>query len=92
VPVARVSGEVDSSNADALEPTLIELAPGPLIVDLSEVAFLASAGLRLLFGLANKCVRIAVVAPREAPFRRALDVAELARVARIVDSLGDSSA
>src|SRR6185436_4544595 len=35
VTVARLSGEIDGSNADALEPTLLELAPGPLIVDLT---------------------------------------------------------
>jgi anti-anti-sigma factor len=86
VPVARLSGEVDGSNTDALEPALLKLAPGPLIVDLSAVGFLASAGLRVLFGLANKCVRIAVVAPRDAPFRRALDVAELSTVAFVADS------
>jgi hypothetical protein len=40
----------------------------------------------VLFGLANKCVRIAVVAPAEAPFRRALDVAELSKVAVVADS------
>ncbi len=36
IPVARLSGEVDGSNADALEPALLELAPGPVIVDLSQ--------------------------------------------------------
>jgi anti-anti-sigma factor len=86
VPIALLSGEIDGANADALESTLLELAPGPLIVDLSELAFLASAGLRVLFGLANKCVRIAVVAPAAAPFRRALDVAELSTVAFVADS------
>jgi hypothetical protein len=37
--------------------------------------------LRVLFALANRCVRIAVVAPVDAPFRRALLVAELGRLA-----------
>jgi anti-anti-sigma factor len=86
VPVARLRGEVDGFNADAIEAELLELAPGPLIVDLSDLAFLASAGLRVLFGLANRCVRLAVVAPAGAPFRRALDVAELSTVAFVADS------
>jgi anti-anti-sigma factor len=81
VPIARLTGEVDGSNAQTIEPALLELAPGPVIVDLSELAFLASAGLRVLFALANRCVRIAVVAPVDAPFRRALLVAELGRLA-----------
>jgi anti-anti-sigma factor len=90
VPVARLRGEVDGSNADAIEPALMALAPGPAIVDLSGLAFLASAGVRVLFGLANRCVRIAVVAPVDAPFRRALEVAELARVAFVADTTRDA--
>jgi anti-anti-sigma factor len=90
IPVARLSGEIDAANADALEPALLALAPGPLIVDLSGLAFLASAGLRVLFALANKCVRIAVVAPVEAPFRRALDVAALSTVAFVADSADEA--
>ena len=58
----------------------------PVIVDLSELTFLASAGLRVLFGLANRCARLAVVAPAGAPFRRALDVAELSTVAFVAGS------
>jgi anti-anti-sigma factor len=87
VPVARISGEIDRSNAAEVEPVLFELAPGPAVVDLSDVAFMSSAGLQILFGLANRCVRLAVVAPPGAAFRRALEVAELGRVAQIVDSL-----
>jgi anti-anti-sigma factor len=86
IPVARLTGELDGFNADAIEPALLALAPGPLIVDLSELAFLSSAGLRVLFGLANRCVRLAVIAPVGAPFRRALDVAELSTVAFVADS------
>ena len=55
VIVARLVGEVDLSNVDAVERTVV----GPitdetrcLIVDLSETAYLDSAGVRLLFDLA----------------------------------------
>ncbi|HET6551107.1 MAG TPA: SpoIIE family protein phosphatase, partial [Solirubrobacter sp.] len=92
VPIARRSGVIDRANAPALEPRLLELAPGPVIVDLSGVSFLGSSGLQVLFALAQRCARLTVVAPRGAPYRRALDVAELARVARVVDTLGDSGA
>ena len=47
----------------------------------------SSAGLAVLFALAKRCVRIAVVAPAGAPFRRALEVAELVRVAHVADSV-----
>lgn len=87
VPIARLSGEIDRSNAGEIEPELLRLAPGPVIVDLSGLAFLSSAGLAVLFGLAKRCPRIAIVAPPAAPFRRALDVADLARVALLSDSV-----
>ena len=86
IPIARLTGEIDGFNVDAIESELLALTPGPLIVDLSGLAFLASAGLRVLFGLANRCVRLAVIAPVHAPFRRALDVAELSTVAFIADT------
>jgi anti-anti-sigma regulatory factor len=71
-----------------VESLLAELAPGPSIVDLSELAFLGSAGLQVLFSLANRCVRLALVAPPRCAFRRAMEVAELGRVAHLSDSLG----
>ena len=88
VPVARITGEIDRANAAEVEPLLAELAPGPAIVDLSGLAFLGSAGLQVLFSLANRCVRLAVVAPPRSAFRRAMEVAELGRVAHLSDSLG----
>ena len=87
VPVARLSGEIDRANADQVAPLLLALAPGPVVVDLSGLAFFGSAGLQVLFGLANQCGRLAVVAPPGAPFRRALEIAELGRVAHVADSL-----
>jgi anti-anti-sigma factor len=86
VPVARVTGEIDTSNADAIERALLALAPGPAIVDLSAVAFLSSAGVRALFALARRCTELEILAPPRAPFRRALDVCGLGRVARIADA------
>ncbi len=88
VPVARITGEIDRANAGHVEPLLAELAPGPAIVDLSGLAFLGSAGLQVLFSLANRCVRLALVAPPRSAFRRAMEVAELGRVAHLSDTLG----
>lgn len=88
--VARITGEIDRSNAAEAERLLGELAPGPAIVDLSGLAFLGSAGVQVLFALAHRCARLAVVVPREAAFRRALEVAGLSRVARLADSLDDA--
>ena len=88
VPVARITGEIDRANAAQVEPLLAELAPGPAVVDLSGLAFLGSAGLQVLFSLANRCMRLAVVAPPQSAYRRAMEVAELGRVAHLSDSLG----
>jgi anti-anti-sigma factor len=86
VRVAVLRGEIDRSNADAIAPELLVLAPGPLIVDLSPLAYLGSAGLQVLFSVAQAGA-LAVVAPVNAPYRRALEVAELGRVALIADTL-----
>lgn len=55
VVVARLVGEVDLSNVDAVERTVVDSITEEthwLIVDLSETVYLDSAGVRLLFDLA----------------------------------------
>ena len=81
VPVAHVFGEVDLSNARlirrAIELGSTNQEPG-LIVDLSEVRFLDSSGIHMLFDLARRCAErqqsFAVVVPPESPVRRSLDL------------------
>jgi anti-anti-sigma factor len=85
VALAVLHGEIDRSNAEQVAPELLVLAPGPVVVDLSGLAFLGSAGLQVLFTLAQQGA-LAVVAPPTAPYRRALEVAELGRVALIADT------
>ena len=85
VALAVLHGEVDRSNAERIAPELLALAPGPVVVDLSGLAFLGSAGLQVLFSLAQQGA-LAVVAPPNAPYRRAIEVAELGRVALIADT------
>jgi anti-sigma B factor antagonist len=55
VPVLTVSGEIDMSNAGVFATALAEAVGGhgPLIVDLSAVEYLDSAGLAALFGQAE---------------------------------------
>lgn len=56
VPVARVDGEIDLSNADdvrgRIQGVMDEDAPG-LVLDLSGVRYLDSTGIRLVFDLAR---------------------------------------
>jgi anti-anti-sigma factor len=84
--VARLTGEIDELSVHAVETSLAELGAEPVVVDLSEIAFIGSAGVRLLFALAERVPRLVLVAPADAPFRRALEVAELGRVAELVET------
>jgi anti-sigma B factor antagonist len=57
VPVVTVSGDLDMSNADALEATVASIAAGHperLIFDLSGLRFMDSAGIAVLLGAATK--------------------------------------
>jgi anti-anti-sigma factor len=57
--VISISGEIDASNADALNRRASELASegGALILDLAEVDFIALDGLHALFALNMQCAR-----------------------------------
>jgi anti-anti-sigma factor len=56
-PVARVEGEVDASNADAVAAklhTLMTNRSTALVVDLTGTTYLDSAGINLLFAFAEE--------------------------------------
>jgi anti-anti-sigma factor len=57
--VISISGEIDASNADALNRRASELVSdcAALIVDLAEVDFIAIDGLHALFALNMQCAR-----------------------------------
>ncbi|MDA0142155.1 SpoIIE family protein phosphatase [Solirubrobacter deserti] len=86
VTVVRVMGEVDEFTVAGVEAALEDLGAEPVVVDLSRVAFIGSTGVRMLFALAERVARLVVAAPLDAPFRRALEVAELGRVAQLVEA------
>jgi anti-anti-sigma factor len=59
-PVATVTGEVDASNAERLGDRIYDAVSNQalgLVVDLSEVTYIDSAGVRLLFDLASRLDR-----------------------------------
>ena len=84
VRVARLSGELDLSNvldvSDALAQAVPAEAPG-LVVDMSGLQHLDSAGLRMLFDLRRRLTQrrqeVVLAVPEEARIR---DVLELAAV------------
>jgi STAS domain len=54
--VARLTGEIDLSNAPSLERTMLDSVPNTatgMVVDLSGVSYLDSAGIRMLGGWQN---------------------------------------
>jgi anti-anti-sigma factor len=79
--VAHISGEIDLANASELELELADSVPNDalgLVVDISEVGYLDSAGVRLVFGLAESLrrrgQRLALALPPTAPIRRVLEL------------------
>jgi anti-sigma B factor antagonist len=92
VPVARVTGEVDLSNAVRLRQELSALATdevGGLVVDVTEVPYVDSAGIKVLFDLARDLHRrdlmLVVTVPVSSPIRRLLKITNFQEVAPICD-------
>lgn len=86
--VARVIGEIDGSNASELRLALTDRLPNAaaaLVLDLSEVGYLDSAGVQLLFDLGRRLSArrqmIRLVVPPDAPLRRVLELCDVASVA-----------
>jgi anti-sigma B factor antagonist len=75
VAVVSIGGEIDLSTAPAFEAVIAEALeedPPVLVIDLSEVTFMASVGLRILAGTqetVGKSIQIAVVADNAAASR-----------------------
>ena len=99
IAIASVGGELDISNSpatgDAIASEVRSEARG-LIVDFSELAFLDSSAISMLFNLARRLgerrQELRVVAPREAAVARVLDIVEFDRAAPVHDSLDEALA
>jgi anti-sigma B factor antagonist len=80
VRVVRARGELDVAVAPGLVPRVPELVAGAdaLVLDLTQVAFLDSSGVRLVNRFARECgghdVPFAVVAPSGGIPRRVLEI------------------
>jgi anti-anti-sigma factor len=92
-PVVRLRGDIDLSNAEALQGVAEGAVPNTakgLVLDLSGVTFLDSTGLRLLFRLARRLgdrqQSLRLVVPEGARIRRVLDFAGVATVAEVLPS------
>jgi anti-anti-sigma factor len=80
--LVRLSGEVDISNSSDLERRLLELTDEDgFVLDLSGLTYLDSAGVRLLFRLAEAaCGRLRLVLAPDSPVRRVLELAGAERL------------
>src|SRR5947199_7898083 len=95
--IARVSGEIDLSNANDLESALIGAMSNhsrALIVDLSHVQYLDSAGIQLIYRLRESLrarrQRLAVVIPNRSPAPEALRLAGVAEHVETIETLDDA--
>jgi anti-anti-sigma factor len=97
VVVAILVGEIDPSNARTLGSDLVDAVPNDamaLVLDLTEVQYLDSSGVQLMFELAERLTarqqRLAVAVPVDAPARRVLEIVALDVTAPVADSRAEA--
>jgi anti-anti-sigma factor len=88
VVVGHVAGEIESANAEEMSTALagqLTSDKAGLVIDLTRVTYLDSAGIELLFDLARRLrthrQRLRLVVPAEAPMRRVLELCDIDRAA-----------
>jgi stage II sporulation protein AA (anti-sigma F factor antagonist) len=96
VVCARIAGEIDMSNADELRAAVTESTPNEaigVVLDLSEIEYLDSAGIHLIFRLREslrmRSQRLAIVIPEDSPVNDALRLAGLNRGPDVVQTLDE---
>jgi stage II sporulation protein AA (anti-sigma F factor antagonist) len=89
-------GEVDLSNADETESAVVSAISNhtsEVDLDLSDVGYLDSAGLRVVYSLALRLRRaqigLRITAPLESPARRAIEVSGMTTIAALEPSATD---
>jgi anti-anti-sigma factor len=90
VVVGHVQGEIESANAAEMSAALagqLTSDRAGLVIDLTRVTYLDSAGIELLFDLARRLrthrQRLRLVVPSDAPMRRVLELCDIDRAAPI---------
>jgi anti-anti-sigma factor len=91
--VVRVRGEIDLSNAAQVRDAICAAldAEAVVLVDLSDTGYLDSAGIAMIFRLAERLTynrqELRLVIPPEAPIRAAVRLTKLDQVIRVQDSI-----
>lgn len=93
-PPARhvsVAGELDLTNADELEAAVVEAATGgrPIALDLTEVSFVDSAALHMLFRTSRLLgqTSFGLVVPAASPIERTFEIVGLPKLVTVRQSL-----
>jgi anti-anti-sigma factor len=99
VPIARVHGEVDASNAKDIGGRLRAMLSNrseTMVVDLSPTTYIDSAGLNTLFALAEEMrsrqQRLVLVIAEDSPIARMVTLTGLDQVAASYRALDDALA
>ena len=99
VVVARLTGEIDLSNADSIERAIAEATPNhvlALVLDVSALDYLDSAGIHLIYKLREKLrargQTLRLVIPPESPANDALRLAGVSRNVDTAETLAEAMA
>lgn len=94
VVIAQVSGEIDMSNAGDLRVALSSITPNDalgLVLDLSEVEYVDSAGIHLIYrlrdSLRTRGQQLRLVIPPDSAVQQTLELAGIQPGAEIVETL-----
>jgi len=92
--LVRVAGEIDLSNARTVMEAIGDAAMGDVavvVVDLSGTVYLDSAGIAMIFRLAERMgysrQQLRLVVPAEAPIRKVLELTNLPTVIPVQESV-----
>lgn len=93
VYVAQVEGDIDFTDTERLGAELADGTPNDargLVLDVSNVRYIDSAGVRMLFELASRLTvcrqRLALALPESSPIRRLIKITKLDEVVLICAS------
>jgi anti-anti-sigma factor len=97
VVIAALRGEIDLANARAIGALVAGSVPNDatgLVIDLSDVTYLDSSGVHLVFDLSERLVarqqRLALVVPEGSRIRRVLDLVNVRAVLPVTPTAAES--
>jgi anti-anti-sigma factor len=95
--VARLSGEVDMSNAGYVREQLLASMPNDalaLVLDISGTRYLDSAAIEVVFEVSRRLSRrrqdLRLVMPPESPLRRVIELTQVHTAAPVYESLDEA--